>query len=60
MSDWLIHQYFHNKGCDYWLEHIALHMWIDVTKLLPHLRGYMVTFVTPDLKEVIMCKLPNT
>jgi len=163
MSDWLIHQYFHNKGCDYWLEQkeaygllnfkdktviivgadcgttviyalargakriiayekdanlrnkligtlldakisndmvdirgewsgqeypegnifiqdcegceqkddfnqiakyeqscVALHMWIDVTKLLPHLRGYMMTFVTPDLKEVVMCKLPNT
>ncbi len=39
---------------------IALHMWIDVTKLLPHLRGYVMTFVTNDSKEVVMCKLPNT
>ena len=39
---------------------IALHMWIDVTKLLPHFRGYTVTYVTPDSKEVVLCKLPNT
>jgi len=39
---------------------IAIHLWLDVTKLLPHFRGYTITYITPDSKEVVLCKIPNT
>jgi len=43
---------------------IAIHLWIDFTKLMPNLVGYRVTYVTPDLKEIVLCrtrlKSPNT
>jgi len=43
---------------------IAVHLWIDFAKLMPNLIGYRVTYVTPDFKEIVLCKTglksPNT
>ncbi len=35
---------------------IAVHTWSDLSKTLPHLIGYKVTYVTPDSKEIVFCR----
>jgi hypothetical protein len=35
---------------------IAVHTWSDLSKTLPNLVGYKVTYVTPDSKEIVLCR----
>ena len=35
---------------------IAVHTWSDLSKTLPHVIGYKVTYVTPDSKEIVFCR----
>jgi len=35
---------------------IAVHNWGDLSKTMPHLTGYKLTYVTPDSKEFVFCR----
>ena len=35
---------------------IAVHTWSNLSKTLPHLVGYKLTYVTPDSKEMVFCR----